>query len=265
MSQGGKNNATGELYSMTNDEILQQQIFAGNLLLCAAEYSATNRKEVDMKKDMRRKTLFTLIELLVVIAIIAILASMLLPALGKARQRGKATQCMNNLKQMGVAYSMYAGDFNDYVPYHAAKPDVRAVSDWSKPVAYGVLSSTKYLPQIGGVPDSQKGKGYANERSKLFRCPVGITNAFAVDNSFGDYMCDVPVINGVRKNNLTHAKIARIARDYYVVVDNILSDTKRDHGIGGNALFIDGKVRYYSVVLAANRFNYLFWQAIQSQ
>ena len=64
------------------------------------------------------RKIFTLIELLVVIAIIAILAAMLLPALSSSREAARSSNCISNLKQLGVAYSMYHNDNNGFFCYN---------------------------------------------------------------------------------------------------------------------------------------------------
>jgi prepilin-type N-terminal cleavage/methylation domain-containing protein len=61
---------------------------------------------------------FTLIELLVVVAVIAILASLLLPALGRAKDRTNSISCLNQLKQLGMIMEFYADENNDYYPDH---------------------------------------------------------------------------------------------------------------------------------------------------
>ncbi len=75
---------------------------------------SNNKKETQM---LRTKSYFTLIELLVVIAIIAILAAMLMPALNGARAKGRATSSLNNCKQWGLAFAMFADDNKESLPY----------------------------------------------------------------------------------------------------------------------------------------------------
>ncbi len=67
-----------------------------------------------------RRTGFTLIELLVVIAIITILAAILFPVFAQARDKARAAACLSNLKQLGLAQSMYAQDYDETLPkgYH---------------------------------------------------------------------------------------------------------------------------------------------------
>jgi prepilin-type N-terminal cleavage/methylation domain-containing protein/prepilin-type processing-associated H-X9-DG protein len=74
--------------------------------------------ETGVSKEFQRmkKRGFTLVELLVVIAIIAILAALLFPALSRGKAKAQQTQCINNLKQIGLAIHMYAGDNRDSLP-----------------------------------------------------------------------------------------------------------------------------------------------------
>src|ERR1044072_1179190 len=78
-----------------------------------------------MIKRRNRALAITLIQLLVVIAIIAILASLLLPALARAKSRAQRISCVNNLKQIGIAIGIWADDHDSLYPWRVPQPEGR--------------------------------------------------------------------------------------------------------------------------------------------
>lgn len=116
---------------------------------------------------------FTLVEMLVVIALIAILASLLLPVLSRAKSKSESISCLNNARQLGLAWLLYADDHGDRLPYNLGGPTRAQVADrsnlnWVNGILNWELDSDNTNRAM--ITDASLA-AYANKSAGIYHCP----------------------------------------------------------------------------------------------
>jgi len=170
---------------------------------------------------------FTLLELLIVIAVLVILMSLLLPALRSATNQVKQIQCMNNLKQQGTVFAMYAQDNNGWLPV-----DYDGTSIWIKKLLPYLGSQAKGNTGIFSCPGSpvhDVGRSYADAQTL-----ANPTNLYKIDYPSRRYL----VTDLTEKNNCNLITWSEPCTTSF-------NGVGWHHKKGANFLFADGHVQWY--------------------
>lgn len=176
---------------------------------------------------VRRPWAFTLIELLVVIAIIGVLAALLMPTLGRAKEAGRATACLSNLRQIGVALQIYVDENNNRLPIMRDRPPGTNAQ------------ATNAFPSVETVLASQLGN------LQVLRCPSDRQQIF--EQTASSYSWN-SLLNGQRADSPEVFNIQFGPSQIPVFFDKEAFHKARGEKKGVNYLYADGHIKNLLVV-----------------